>query len=132
MKFHHIGLVVSDLSKSSKILKSDFKIINTSKIYTDKKIEVKLRFIDLNNNTKLELIQPLNNKSPIKRFLDKKNTSTIHHLAYTCKDIDKTCNNFRKKGYGFLTNFFHAEAFNGSRVIFLLSPLNFIVELIEN
>ena len=77
MKFHHIGLVVSDLSKSSKILKSDFKIINTSKIYTDKKIEVKLRFFDLNNNTKLELIQPLNNKSPIKRFLDKKNTSTI-------------------------------------------------------
>ena len=132
MKFHHVALVVSDIAKSSKIIKSDLKIIKTGKIYKDKIIGVKLRFLDLNDNTKLELIQPLNNKSPINKFLEKKNTSNIHHLAYTCKDLDKTCNNLRKKGYGFLTNFLDVKAFMYIRAIFLLSPLNFIVELIEN
>ena len=37
----------------------------------------------------------------------------------------------RKKGYGFLTNFLDVKAFMYIRAIFLLSPLNFIVELIE-
>ena len=74
MKFHHVALVVSDISKSSKIIKSDLKIIKTGKIYKDKKIGVKLRFLDLNDNSKLELIQPLNSKSPIYKFLERKNS----------------------------------------------------------
>ena len=131
MKFHHIGLVVSDISQAADLMKRDLKIKKSSKIFIDKEIDVKIQFLKLNDKSSLELIEPLSNKSPIKNFLNKKNSSNIHHLAYTCKNIEEVCKTFRNRGYGFLTKFFRSNAFNGAKVVFLLSPLNFILELIE-
>ena len=132
MKFDHIGIVVKSIEESRTIFESDLPGFSSSRIYVDKEIDVKIQFIEYPNSNKIELIEPLSKASPIKSVLEKKNSTNIHHLAYSCKDIKKTCNSFRDKGYGFLTNFYYAEAFNGARVIFLLSPLNFIVELIED
>jgi methylmalonyl-CoA/ethylmalonyl-CoA epimerase len=132
MKFDHIGLVVKNIEESISLFSSDLPGFSSSKVYIDKNIDVRIQFIEYQNSNKIELIQPLSQHSPIRSFLDKKNSSNIHHLAYSCKNIELTCNQFRDKGYGFLTKFYQAEAFNGARVIFLLSPLDFIVELIED
>lgn len=132
MKFDHIGLVVKNIEESVSLFSSDLPGFASSAIYTDKNIDVRIQFIEYQNSNKIELIQPLSELSPIKSVLDKKNSSNIHHLAYSCKNIEQTCNHLREKGYGFLTKFYQAEAFNGARVIFLLSPLDFIVELIED
>jgi len=131
MKFDHIGIVVKSIEESRAIFESDLPGFSPSKIYIDKEIDVKIQFIEYQQSNKIELIEPLSSASLIRSVLEKKNSSNIHHLAYLCKDIEKTCNSFREKGYGFLTKFYHAEAFNGAKVIFLLSPLNIIVELIE-
>lgn len=131
MKFDHIGIVVECIEESRAIFERDFSGFSSSKVYLDKEIDVKIQFIEYENSNKIELIEPLSEVSPIRSVLEKKNISNIHHLAYLCENIEETCNSFRDKGYGFLTKFYNAEAFNGARVIFLLSPLNFIVELIE-
>ena len=132
MKFDHIGIVVESIEESRLIFDNDLPGFSSSKIYIDKAIDVKIQFIEYQNLNKIELIEPLSESSPIRSVLEKKNSTNIHHLAYLCKDIHKTCNEYREKGYGFLTKFFHAEAFEGAKVIFLLSPLNFIIELIED
>ena len=132
MKFDHIGIVVKSIEESRAMFERDLPGFSSSKIYLDKEIDVKIQFIEYLNSNKIELIEPLSKASPIRSVLEKKNSTNIHHLAYSCKNIEKTCNSFRDKGYGFFTKFYHAEAFNGAKVIFLLSPLNFIVELIED
>jgi methylmalonyl-CoA/ethylmalonyl-CoA epimerase len=132
MKFDHIGIVVESIKRSRAIFERDLPGFSSSKIYIDKEIDVKIQFIEYHNSNKIELIEPLSASSPIRSVLEKKNSSNIHHLAYSCRDIEETCNIYRDKGYGFLTKFYCAEAFEGARVIFLLSPLNFIVELIED
>ncbi len=131
MEYHHVGIVVKDISIASKNIRKDFKIKNKSKIYVDKKIGVKVQFLNISKDNNLELIQPLNNKSPINNFLKNKNTLNIHHLAYKCKNLEIEVSKLKKQGYGNLTKYFNAVAFNKSRVIFLLSPFNYIVELIE-
>lgn len=131
MKFDHIGIVVKSIEDSRKIFENDFPGFSVSKIFIDKEIDVKIQFLEYQNYNKIELIEPLSESSPIRSVIDKKNSSNIHHVAYSCKNLEKTCNSLREKGYGFLTKFYYAEAFNGARVIFLLSPLNFIIELVE-
>ena len=90
-----------------------------------------MQFLVDNNHLRYELIQPNSSNSPLHNVLERKNSNKMHHVAYTVEDIDQKCNDFRANGYGFLTNFFSAKAFDGSRVIFLMSPLGFIIELIE-
>ena len=38
-------------------------------------------------NTKIELLYPLGDQSPIKGFLDKKPSGGIHHICYEVDDI---------------------------------------------
>tara|TARA_B100000212_G_C27380779_1_gene536957 strand:- start:1429 stop:1833 length:405 start_codon:yes stop_codon:yes gene_type:complete len=132
MRFDHIGIVVKNIEESIAIFERDFPGFLLSEVYFDKEIDVKIQFIEYENSNKIELIEPLSKESPIRSFLEKKNSSNIHHIAYSCNDIEATCTDLREKGYGFLTNFYNAVAFDGARVIFLLSPMNFIVELIED
>lgn len=40
-------------------------------------------------NTKLELLYPLGEKSPIKGFLEKNKTGGIHHICIEVKEINK-------------------------------------------
>jgi methylmalonyl-CoA/ethylmalonyl-CoA epimerase len=132
MNFDHIGLVVKDIQDANTLFQRDFPGFEASKIIHDAAIDVKVQFLTYSKSNRIELIEPLSEASPIRTALKNKSTSSIHHLAYSCKNIDETCTNLREQGYGFLTKFYYAKAFNGSRVIFLLSPLNFIIELIES
>jgi len=131
MEFDHIGLVVHSLEEARTTFNNDFPGASMSQVFFDYEIDVKIQFIEYKNSNRIELIEPLSDESPIRSVLNKKNSSNIHHLAYLCKNIEGVCHDLRGKGYGFLTKFYKAKAFNGSRVIFLLSPLSFIVELIE-
>ena len=132
MHFDHIGIIVKELEKAREIFQDDFPGFSVSEVFLDEGIGVKIQFLEYKNGNRIELIEPLSSKSLLRSVLEKRNSSKIHHLAYLCRNIEDTCNDFRKKGYGFLTKFYNAKAFNGARIIFLLSPLNFIIELIEN
>ena len=129
MRFHHIGVVVDNIEKAKDVFERDFPGFISSQVFEDIEINVKVQFLKYKNSSNIELIQPLSSGSPIASVLDNQG-SNIHHFAYKCNKIEDQCILFRERGYGFLTKFFNAIAFNGQRVIFLLSPLGFIVELI--
>ena len=73
----------------------------------------------------------MDSKSPLYKIAIS-NRQSLHHIAYKVKNFDKKIKLVRQLGYAFLTKTFNAKAFNNKRVIFLLSPFGFIVELIEN
>ena len=48
-------------------------------------------------NTKIELLHPLGEKSPIQGFLDKNQNGGIHHVCIEVSDIDSAVEDLRAK-----------------------------------
>ena len=97
----------------------------------DKNIGVKIKFLTDKDGLLIELISPYGKKSPIKNLLNKRN-SIINHLAYKVKNLDFNIEKFKKKKCLQITNPISAKAFNGKRVVFFITPLQYIIELIES
>tara|TARA_B100000959_G_C14601311_1_gene468220 strand:+ start:84 stop:485 length:402 start_codon:yes stop_codon:yes gene_type:complete len=131
MKFDHIGIIVENIEKATKLMIDDHNLQQYGEKIVETEIDVILQFLVDDNGLRYELIKPNSPSSPLHKVLERKNSNKMHHTAYLVENIDQKCNDFREKGYGFLTNFFFANAFGGARVIFLMSPLGFIIELIE-
>jgi catechol 2,3-dioxygenase-like lactoylglutathione lyase family enzyme len=131
MIFDHIGIIVKNIDKAVEILVDDHNLKRCGNKVVETEIDVILQFLVDDKGLRYEIIEPSNSSSPLNKVLESKNTNKIHHIAYLVEDIDQKCDHFREKGYGFLTKYFAAKVFNGARVIFLMSPLGFILELIE-
>ncbi|MGH6876488.1 MAG: methylmalonyl-CoA epimerase, partial [Rhizomicrobium sp.] len=54
-------------------------------------------FVDL-PNTKIELLEPLGENSPIAKFLQRNPAGGIHHVCYEVKDILATRDRLREQG----------------------------------
>lgn len=132
MQFHHIGIIVKNIKFGENHLKSFCNFKRTSKnIIIDKKIGVKILFLDYIHHPLIELIAPLNNKSPISLALDK-NVNLLNHIAYKSKSFSTDVKKLKKKGLLQLTKPTPAKAFNNKKVVFFLNKLNFIIEVIED
>ena len=63
--------------------------------------EVETLFAQVDKNTKLELLAPLNGKGPIQQFLDKKGPG-MHHLCFRVEDVVEKANELKKNGFRLL------------------------------
>ena len=131
MKFHRIGIIVNDINFGLKFYKNIFSKLKVSKTITDKKLGVKIKFLSSKNNILIELISPYGKSSPIKDFLNQKK-SIINHLAYKVKNLNSQMSILKKKNCLQISNPIAAKAFKGKRVVFFMTPLNHIIELIED
>jgi len=131
MVFDHIGIIVNNIDKATEILMDDHDL----KIYGDKIIEpeinVIIQFLVDSKGLRYEIIEPNHPNSPLHKIIVNKNINKIHHIAYQVNNIDEKCEYFRQQGYGYLTKYFRAKIFDNARVIFLMSPIGFVIELIE-
>mgnify|MGYP001411782494 FL=1 len=131
MLFHHLGIFVKSIDKSSTIFSRDLKAQKISEIIVDKDLQVKVQFFKDQNGITYELVEGIGKKNPVINTLEK-NKNILNHVAYTSKDFDNQLKILNKYGYVNISNISKSVAFNGNRIVFLLSPLNFIIELIEN
>ncbi len=80
-------------------------------------------------NTKIELLYPLGENSPIQGFLDKNPSGGIHHICYEVEDILAACDKLKAEGarvlgtgepkigaHGKPVLFLHPKDFNGCLV----------------
>lgn len=78
-------------------------------------------------NTKIELLAPLGEASPIKGFLDKNPSGGIHHICYEVADIQAACDRLTAEGarilgapkigaHGKPVIFLHPKDFNGTLI----------------
>ena len=121
MRIDHIAIVVKDLESALENFKNVLSIshVDLEDVPTEK---VKVAILNL-EDTKIELVQPLEPDSPISKFLSEKGEG-IHHLAITADDIEKDVERASSNGakilggirngsYGRKITFIHPKSVNG-------------------
>jgi methylmalonyl-CoA/ethylmalonyl-CoA epimerase len=121
MKIDHIAIAVNDVEESAKVYQQalgvdsvEFEIIESE--------GVKVAIIELENG-RIELMQPTNDSSPIKKFLDKKGQG-LHHMALETDNIEGEVERMEGCGIQFLgkvrpgsagtkVTFIHPKSLNG-------------------
>lgn len=82
-----------------------------------------------NGSLRVELLEPLNDTSPIRPFLER--GVRWCHEAYLCDDIDETIRKLEAAGARVVRPPKAAIAFGGRRIAFLFWPNRMLIELIE-
>jgi methylmalonyl-CoA/ethylmalonyl-CoA epimerase len=75
-------------------------------------------------------VAPRNETSPVTRVLQKR-TAILNHVAYLVTSLDAEEARLRRHGCMPIGTAQPAIAYGGRRIQFLMSPLDFILELIE-
>jgi len=114
MKIDHIAIAVNDVEESARIYQKALGVKNVE-FETVESEGVKVAIIHLENG-KIELMQPTNESSPIKKFLDKKGQG-LHHLALETSDIDGEVTRMENCGIQFLGKVRPGSA--GTKVTFI-------------
>ena len=127
-KLNHIAIATPNLDKAIRT----YKDILGAKISAPlDQIEhgVKVVFIEI-PNTKIELLEPLGENSPIENFLEKNKKGGIHHICFEVEDIDSAILRLKKDGATVLGDGKAKIGAHGKPVIFL-HPKDFNGTLIE-
>jgi len=130
MKFDHIGVFVQDIASGDEALSSVIPITQRSDIFTDPVIKVKVQFLFDASGICYELVAPHGEGNPVDGVL-KSRRNVLNHVAYRTSDLEATVADLRAKGAFPLNEPKPAVAFGGKQVVFLMTALNFIIELIE-
>ena len=131
MKFHHIGIFCNTINEGKKNILNLLKPKKISKITYDKNLGVKVLFITDKDNIIYEIVAPYGKKNPVSKILKQKK-NILNHIAYKVKNFDNVILKLRSKGFAPLGRAQPALAFKNMRVCFFLTPLHFIIEVIES
>ena len=114
MKIDHIAIAVDDVEESAKIYQQALGVDNVE-FETVESEGVKVAILHL-ENARVELMQPTNDSSPIKKFLDKKGQG-LHHLALDTDNIEGEVERMEGCGIQFLGDIRPGSA--GTKVTFI-------------
>ena len=130
MRVDHIAIAVNDADRA---LENYKKILKIDNIDVEEVPNEKVKVVMLNlEDTRLELIEPLEDTSPISKFL-KERGEGIHHIAITADEIENDVNHAKENGmrflgelrtgsYGRKITFIHPKSLNGVTCRVLSSP----------
>lgn len=127
-KLNHLAIAVPDLEKAMGLYR-DVLGADVSEAIDLPDHGVTVVFVDV-GNTKLELIYPYGENSPIRSFLEKNLSGGIHHICFEVEDIIKSRDKLVKKGMRILGSGDPATGAHGKPVLFL-HPKDFCGTLIE-
>ncbi|TRZ18882.1 hypothetical protein HGM15179_008212 [Zosterops borbonicus] len=115
-RLNHVAIAVPDLEKAQSLYK-DVLGAQVSETVALPEHGVYTVFVEL-GNTKLELLHPLGEKSPIASFLQKNKTGGMHHICIEVDDIKAAMTELKKKKIRILSEEPKIGA-HGKPVIFL-------------
>jgi methylmalonyl-CoA epimerase len=136
-----IGIIVKDIDESSKTFADFFGVEKPKWNWTDgyekshaeyngkpSDARAKLAFFDM-GQVQIELIEPDENMSTWREFLDKHGEG-VHHIAFQIKDMDEKIKALEKNDMRLVQK----GDYDGGRYAYIdtLSKLKVIIELLEN
>ncbi len=127
-RLNHIAIAVPDLKQAAET----YKGMLGAKISEPLELPehgVTTIFVEL-PNTKIELLHPLGENSPISKFLERNSDGGIHHLCYEVNDILAARDKLVNKGARILGSGEPKTGAHGKPVLFL-HPKDFHGALIE-
>jgi methylmalonyl-CoA/ethylmalonyl-CoA epimerase len=127
-KLNHVAIAVPDLAAATAIYR-DILGANVSKPLDLPEHGVTTVFVNL-ANTKIELLHPLGEHSPISAFLAKNTAGGIHHVCYEVPDIVAARDRLVKAGARVLGDGEPKIGAHGKPVLFL-HPKDFCGTLVE-
>jgi len=127
-KLNHVAVAVPDLSAAAKVYREIMgATVSGPQALPDHGVTVV--FVDV-GNTKIELLEPLGDSSPIAKFLESNPTGGMHHLCFEVDDIIAARNRLTEQGARVLGDGEPREGAHGKPVLFL-HPKDFTGTLIE-
>ena len=114
MKIDHIAIAVNNVEASAKVYQKALGI-NEIEVETVESEGVKVAILPMENG-RIELIQPIKDDSPIKKFLEKKGPG-LHHMALETDNIQGDVERMEGCGVQFLGKVRPGSA--GTKVIFI-------------
>jgi methylmalonyl-CoA/ethylmalonyl-CoA epimerase len=126
-RLNHVAIAVKDIAAASKTYRDVLGAkVSEPKAQPDHGVTVV--FIEL-PNTKIELLEPLGETSPIAKFLEKNPDGGMHHVCYEVEDILAARDRLKSAGarvigdgnpklgaHGKPVLFLHPKDFNGTLV----------------
>ena len=121
MRVDHIAIAVNNVEEA---LKNYQNILNIEKIDIEEVPNEKVRVVMLKlEDSRIELMEPMTDDSPISKFLKDKGEG-IHHIAITADNIEDDIERAKKNGirflgeirsgsYGRKITFIHPKSLNG-------------------
>jgi methylmalonyl-CoA/ethylmalonyl-CoA epimerase len=131
LTFDHVGYVVADIESCWRdFFRPLFGAGPVTEPVDDPLQQVRVAFLDIPPGFRIELVQPLSEKSPVRRLLDS-GRGGVYHICYAVEDIEGQIARFREQGCVKISGPTPAVAFDNRRVAFLFTPQRDIVELVE-
>lgn len=111
----HIGIAVADLAVAKALYGDTFGM---PLVHEETLIDfgVRIALFDI-GGSHIELLSPLDDDTPVSRFLDKQGPG-LHHVAYRVPDVEKTLDRLRGSGIKLIDDR-PRRGIRGSRVAFL-------------
>ncbi|MBW7931230.1 MAG: methylmalonyl-CoA epimerase [Gammaproteobacteria bacterium] len=127
-KLNHVAIVVPDLEAATALYRDTLGATVSAPLALPGH-GVTTVFVEL-PNTKIELLHPLGEDSPIRRFLESNRAGGIHHLCYEVEDILAARDRLHAAGARVLGDGEPKTGAHGKPVLFL-HPKDFCGTLIE-
>jgi methylmalonyl-CoA/ethylmalonyl-CoA epimerase len=127
-RLNHVAIAVRDIAKASMVYRDTLGAEVSAKV-PQPEHGVSTVFITL-PNTKIELLEPLGEDSPIAKFLEKNPDGGIHHVCYEVPDIRAARDTLRAQGARVLGDGEPKIGAHGKPVLFL-HPKDFCGTLVE-
>lgn len=127
-RLNHVAIAVPDLAKGTAVYR-DMLGARVSPPQAEPAHGVTVVFVEL-PNTKIELLEPLGEASPIRGFLEKNPAGGIHHVCYEVSDILAARDRLKAEGARVLGDGTPRIGAHGKPVLFL-HPKDFCGTLVE-
>ena len=127
-RLNHVAIAVPDLAKAAEVYRGMLGA-TVSPPQDEPAHGVRVVFVEL-PNTKLELLEPLGDRSPITAFLDKNPSGGMHHVCYEVADILAARDHLLAQGARVLGDGNPRVGAHGKPVLFL-HPKDFCGTLVE-
>ena len=99
-KINHIAIAVPNV-KAAALKWQQALNMKKSDIIILEEHDVKVVFLEF-SNLKIELLEPLDNESPISKFLEKNPKGGMHHICFEVEKITETINSLKNKNINIL------------------------------
>ncbi len=128
MKIHHVGYLAKNIEKTEKKFFELGYEVESPTAY-DEIRKINIEFL-VNGDYRVELIQPMNEESPMYPLL-KRFKNSPYHFCYEVEDLDASVAELSGKGYTVIQEPEIAPCIEGKKVCFLNNISMGIIELVE-
>ncbi len=133
MTFDHIGIVTPNLARGRDFLTKTLSVTRWTQEFHDAGIGVSVQFgkVEDGSGPWYELVTPLGEDSPVAAVV-RSGKNILNHVAYLVANMDLAAAGLRENGCFPVGDAQPAVAYGGRQVQFFVSPLRFMIELIES